>query len=564
MARTSANRIWRHVPVDWLIALVLLALAVPIAFWHLDAQSLWLDEGTTQAYVTRTYLGSLLADLVRPSQGYPLYHVLLKLVTRAFGDSEWALRAPSALAGSLAVPALYALGAELRGRTVGLAAAALLLIAPWGLGLAQEAKVYSLALLVAILLALLFARALRLGGRGWLGWLVLVLLAPFVHRLLLLSLLGCAMAWAVSQPPRVRWPALLATVVASGVVVGAIIGSIRYTSAAAQYNNVGPFAALGRTAAQFSLAQFVGSVPWRWFVPFAVLAVLGLVRVALDLRRNDDARRGTIVLLVLGGVPLAVFLLVLSQEPFYETRYLVGVYPFWLLLLAWSVALPRHVPSLRAQRVAAFTLPLAGLVFVGGTLMAQYRALYQPDRGIFSGAALREDYRKAVARLAEHVHPDDLVIVHPDTIAPLYTYYARRSTVPLPGAQVYPQLGRYKDFGPKELDTLIRSDLQRTKRAWLLIAPDHARLVDPPVVEEDDLGLVGLAFQYGDRNRRIQCGEQPYAGFAGVRVYCNNMPDIGGKVPQPQTPLEATFGDQLRLRGYSVLPFEGGLRAGGT
>ena len=371
------------------------------------------------------------------------------------------------------------------------------------------------------------------------------------------------MAWAL-QRPRVRWPALLATVVASGVVVGAIIGSIRYTSAAAQYNNVGPFAALGRTAAQFSLAQFVGSVPWRWFVPFGVLTVLGLVRVALDLRRNDDARRGAILLLVLGGVPLALFLLVLSQEPFYETRYLVGVYPFWLLLLAWSVALPPVVRPFQSRRMAAFALPVAGLLVVAGALMAQYRALYQPERGIFSGAALREDYRAAVARLAKHVHPDDLVIVHPDTIAPLYTYYARRSTVPLPVAQVYPELGRYKDFGPKELDTLIRSDLQRTKRAWLLIAPDHARLVDPPVAKGDDLGLVGLAFQYGDRNRRIQCGEQPYAGFAGVRLYCNNMPDIGGKVPQPQTPLEATFADQLRLHGYSVLPFEGGLRAGGT
>lgn len=239
--------------LDWVIALLLFALAVPIAFLRLDAQSLWLDEGTTQAYVTSTYLGSLLFDLVRPSQGYPLYHVLLKLVTRAFGDSEWVLRAPSALAASLAVPALYALGAELRGRVVGLVAAAMLVIAPWGLGLAQEAKVYSLALLVAILLAWLFARASRLGGRGrWLLWLLAALVAPFVHRLLILSLLGCAVAWALFLPRSMRWPALLATAVAGGVLVGAIVGSIRYNSAAAQYSAVGPIQALSMTLAQFS------------------------------------------------------------------------------------------------------------------------------------------------------------------------------------------------------------------------------------------------------------------------------------------------------------------------
>ncbi len=165
---------------DWLLTLALFALALPFAFRHLDFQSLWLDEGTTQAYVTNTYLSALLFDLVRPSQGYPLYHVLLKLVTRTLGDGEWALRAPSALAGALAVPALYALGAELRGRVIGLAAALMLAFAPWGLGLAQEAKVYSLALLVVVINALLFARAMRLGGRRrWLVWIAFALVLPF-------------------------------------------------------------------------------------------------------------------------------------------------------------------------------------------------------------------------------------------------------------------------------------------------------------------------------------------------------------------------------------------------
>ncbi len=317
------------------------------------------------------------------------------------------------------------------------------------------------------------------------------------------------------------------------------------------------------TVAQFSLAQFVGSVPWRWFIPFGVLAVLGVVRVGLDLRRADT-RRGAIMLVVLGGVPLLLFLLVLSREPFYETRYLVSVFPFWLLLLAWSLALPSVVRPFSPRRMTQFALPLVGAMVVVGALMAQQRALFQPDRGIFSGAKLREDYRAAVQRLAEHVHPDDLVIVHPDTIAPLYTYYARRvATFTLPEAHVYPQMGRAEGFNRNELDVLIRSDLQRVSRAWLLIAPAHARLVDKPA-EGDDVGLVGLAFQYGDRNRRIQCGEQPYAGFVGVRLYCNNMPDIAGVVPEPQTPLQAIFADQLRLRGYSVEPFPGGLRPGTT
>ncbi|HZG66581.1 MAG TPA: hypothetical protein VEZ12_07545, partial [Herpetosiphonaceae bacterium] len=37
-----------------------------------------------------------------------------------------------------------------------------------------------------------------------------------------------------------------------------------------------------------------------------------------------------------------------------------------------------------------------------------------------------------------------------------------------------------------------------------------------------------------------------------------------GAIPEPAVPLEAPFGDQLRLRGYTVNPFPGGPRPGGT
>src|SRR4051794_28018460 len=96
--------------VNWIVAFGLTLCALPITFHQLGAQSLWLDEGTSQAYVTSHHLGQLLLDLVSPAQAYPLYHLVLKVTTRVLGDGEWALRAPSALAGALAVPALYLLG----------------------------------------------------------------------------------------------------------------------------------------------------------------------------------------------------------------------------------------------------------------------------------------------------------------------------------------------------------------------------------------------------------------------------------------------------------------------
>src|SRR5688500_8581955 len=98
--------------LPWAVALVLFGLALWVRLYRLEWQPLWLDEGATWATVTGNRLGTLVRDLVRPTQAYPLYHLVMKLDTRLLGDGEWALRLPSALAGAIAVPALFALGRE--------------------------------------------------------------------------------------------------------------------------------------------------------------------------------------------------------------------------------------------------------------------------------------------------------------------------------------------------------------------------------------------------------------------------------------------------------------------
>ncbi|HEY0739060.1 MAG TPA: hypothetical protein VGD69_29340, partial [Herpetosiphonaceae bacterium] len=150
---------------------------------------------------------------------------------------------------------------------------------------------------------------------------------------------------------------------------------------------------------------------------------------------------------------------------------------------------------------------------------------------------------------------------YPDTILPLYRYYAPRvSNQPLPEPVSYPDLGRIEGFNVKEFEPKILADLGSRKRAWLIIAPDHARIIDKPA-SGDEFGLVGLAFQYGDLNDRLQCGAPPYAGFVGVRLYCNNIPTFASQI---QNPVTARFGDALNLRGYTLTPFATGIRPGGT
>ncbi|MFV9504450.1 MAG: glycosyltransferase family 39 protein [Oscillochloridaceae bacterium umkhey_bin13] len=87
--------------------------ALGLRIYRLDAQSLWLDEGSSWA-LSQAPWSVLLLDLLRPSAAYPLYHVLLKAWMGLFGASEAMLRLPSALAGAFAVPVIYLTAIELQ------------------------------------------------------------------------------------------------------------------------------------------------------------------------------------------------------------------------------------------------------------------------------------------------------------------------------------------------------------------------------------------------------------------------------------------------------------------
>jgi uncharacterized membrane protein len=142
-----------------LLALLTLVAAV-VRFGGLTAQSFWLDE-----YLwTQSAAGSV-HDILRLADGYPpLFGLLVHAQLRAGLASDWWLRAPSALAGTLAVPLTYAVGRRVAGYAPALAAAALLAINPMAIWYSQECGAYALFLLMALASTLCFLRVLAGGG----------------------------------------------------------------------------------------------------------------------------------------------------------------------------------------------------------------------------------------------------------------------------------------------------------------------------------------------------------------------------------------------------------------
>jgi uncharacterized membrane protein len=105
-------------------------------------------------------IGDVIHRLMTESTHPPVYFVLTHLWLKLFPTdaglyhglvSVWAARSLSALFGVAAIPAMFGLGwLTFRSRWTGQAAAALMAVSPYGIYLAQEARHYTLAVLVMI------------------------------------------------------------------------------------------------------------------------------------------------------------------------------------------------------------------------------------------------------------------------------------------------------------------------------------------------------------------------------------------------------------------------------
>ncbi|MEO0407010.1 MAG: glycosyltransferase family 39 protein, partial [Cyanobacteria bacterium P01_A01_bin.135] len=221
-----------------LVALVITLVGTGLRLWHLADKPLWLDEVIAALFV----LGRSLAD-VPVNQALPLSQLdvlftyqpglscqqiaqtvatqsvhpplffcllyrwmgLLPLGADGSAHWVWVLRALPALLGSLMIPLSYWLGCRLLSSRVGLATAALVAVSPFAVYLSQEARHYTLpmVLITLTLLLLLHLQQAIPGGKprqrwGLLAaWAGLSLLGLYVHYFMLLTVVAQAGAFGL-------------------------------------------------------------------------------------------------------------------------------------------------------------------------------------------------------------------------------------------------------------------------------------------------------------------------------------------------------------------------------
>jgi mannosyltransferase len=184
-----------------LIFRVLIGLAVTTALllrWSgLSSQSLWFDEGYT-LWMSR-FSPKDIWHILPIDTSSPLYYILLHYWTKCFGNSEFSLRALSALFGTISIPLFYLLARKILADKWSVVLAMMLYaVSFFQIWYAQEARCY--ALLVFLSLGSIYCLLLSLDSRNTLrlcGLVLFLTASLYTHNMAVFYLPGLAVVWLV-------------------------------------------------------------------------------------------------------------------------------------------------------------------------------------------------------------------------------------------------------------------------------------------------------------------------------------------------------------------------------
>ncbi|MGE5204242.1 MAG: glycosyltransferase family 39 protein [Chlamydiota bacterium] len=432
-----------------------------LRFLYLTRKSFWLDEGVSVT-LSRLDFANLLHILWRREANMAFYYALLRIWLH-FGSGDYFVRALSALISVAAVPVIYLLGKRLFGSIAGLFAAALFSVHAWQVRYAQEARSYSLYMLLTALSCLLFLAAVeRPTRRRWTGYVAFSVLAIYSHFFSVLVVVAQWTAFHFLQ----RDERMQAEFRRSLKIIGVLFLPLAVFIVS---RGAGPISWITRPGLG-NLHQFLLDLSGHGG-DLLLLAYVGCCAVALA---GGGWRRGRnlpfeswryLFLLSWLLAPLAITLLFSLFRPVFLPRYLLTCVAPLVLLAAAGLA------RLRSRWLTAILLVIMLALSLRGTL-AYYRADF--DLG-------REDWRTATQYILNNSQAGDGILFHSAQARMPFEHYAGGQPARRQVHVIFPANGgpgklSYLDFLANAKNASLATVPGRYPRVWLVLA--HNQLKD--------------------------------------------------------------------------------------
>lgn len=363
-------------------------LAAVLRIGGLGAKSIWSDEAFS-IFVAKLNWPSFWHLIATAEANMSLYYLFLRAWVHV-GDAAWWVRLLSALMSIAVVPVVYSIGQEIFSQRTAIVAALLLAINPFDIRYAQEARGYSLFVLLVSVSFLAFFRYLKKPNRFWsVCYVLATALALYAHFFAAFAVL--VQLISLTLVPASKRQAAIRAAFRLGIVI--IVG-----------------------------------LPLLWFVLFRDRGQLGW---APPVHGRDlyDVFRFMVGSGLKLGIAVAAFFIAASvwirrcrNEGWTEEAWSFLVLALWLFLpvlltLAISVWKPIYAP-----RFLIFCLPAALLLMAEGIAEIRFAwlryalvlALIVGEIGpirSYCAEAGEEDWKSAVHFLAANVQPGDAAVL---------------------------------------------------------------------------------------------------------------------------------------------------------
>jgi mannosyltransferase len=440
---TNASLRWRS--MAFYTAIVLTVLAALIRFTNLGRESLWFDEAGSVGYANLSWQ-MLWRPISTSETNSALYYLLLHWYVR-LGQSEFAVRSLSAVLGLLTVPVIYALGKRMFDTRVALIGAFLLAANTFHVRYSQEARAYSLVVLLITLSSLFFVRAVERRSRSdWAWYVITSVLAVYSHVFALLVLCAQWGSLIVLSRRKVSWRQFLMSV-ALIILLSVPLGICLLRDGAGHLAWISP-TTLSDVRRLF--ASFAGGTRFLTTTYFVscLAAFVFTVRAWRNPKSDFEAWHYSLLVSWL-FLPVLIAFAASLRHPVFLDRYLIVILPSFVLLAA--VGLSRIYPR----------WILAGVLVVVAVAMGRSLISY-------NSTMVKENWRGATSYVLSQSSPLDGMIFYtwPGRIAFDY-YVGLEGHAGAVGKVVYPEPFDWSNNPEPEISSYGQLG-GRYRRIWLI------------------------------------------------------------------------------------------------
>jgi hypothetical protein len=318
---------------------LVIAIGLLLYLHNLGSQPFWLDEALSEA-IARSHGRAFLQLAFEREANMALYYLILHAWLAVVHPSDFSIRFLSTIFAVLALPVFYRFATKLFGPRVGLASVLLLAVNPLFLRYAQEARTYTLTILLTTLSWLLLLKYLDepdIANR--LKYITATALAAYAHTLaiFIIPAQAAALFFLASSKSKRRTSILDLSLVCLLITPVLAITAYWYTGGE---NWIGE--SVGRPgvrALREVAVSFAGGVspPRIRQRALEVLVAVGFVFYLVEwLKRVRKGGRGTPSYFCTASaliIPIGSLMCVSQAMPLFIVRYVIICLPFYLLIM---------------------------------------------------------------------------------------------------------------------------------------------------------------------------------------------------------------------------------------